>query len=74
MAPRVDGGAFEDGRGKQRRQPSRHSGWVSRWGEVAIRAAAGFEFLFQRTPVPSAALSTATAKLLADIGVEAPAA
>jgi hypothetical protein len=48
--------------------------WASRWGEIARRAAAGFDFLFQRTPAPSAALSSFAAQLLADAGLEAPAA
>jgi toluene monooxygenase system protein E len=49
-------------------------GWIVRWGDIARRAAASFEFLFQRTPFPSAALSGVMAKLLGEIGVEAPAA
>jgi hypothetical protein len=48
--------------------------WASRWGEGARHAAAGFDFLFRRTPVPAHGLSTFTAQLLADIGVETPAA
>jgi hypothetical protein len=49
-------------------------GWVTRWGEVARRATASFEFLFQRTSAPSSALSNVAAQLLAEVGVEAPAA
>jgi toluene monooxygenase system protein E len=49
-------------------------GWVTRWGEVARRAAAGFEFLFQSTPFPALALSDVAVKLLAEVGAEAPAA
>jgi toluene monooxygenase system protein E len=49
-------------------------GWVTRWGDVARRATASFEFLFQRTSAPSSALSNVAAQLLAEVGVEAPAA
>jgi toluene monooxygenase system protein E len=49
-------------------------GWVTRWSEVARRAAASFEFLFQRTPFPSLELSDLGAKLFENVGVEAPAA
>jgi hypothetical protein len=48
--------------------------WVDRWGEIARRAAAQFDVLFRRTPAPSPALSSFTAQLLAEVGVEAPAA
>jgi hypothetical protein len=48
--------------------------WVVRWSDVARRAAAGFDFLFRRTPVPSPALSSFAAELLAEVGVEVPAA
>ncbi|HMJ50700.1 MAG TPA: hypothetical protein VK540_01445 [Polyangiaceae bacterium] len=48
--------------------------WVTRWCEIARRAAATFDFLFQRTPVPSPSLSSFAARLLAEVGVEAPAA
>jgi hypothetical protein len=46
--------------------------WVTHWGDIARRAGAGFDFLFQRTPVPTAPPFAAT--MLAEIGVEAPAA
>jgi toluene monooxygenase system protein E len=48
--------------------------WVTRWGAMARRAVAGFDFLFQRTPVPTLALSSFATTLLAEVGVEAPAA
>jgi hypothetical protein len=49
-------------------------GWVTRWGELARRAMTSFDFLFQRSTAPGSALSAFGQKLLADIGVEAPAA
>jgi toluene monooxygenase system protein E len=49
-------------------------GWVARWSEVACRAVAPFDALFQRTPRPSPCLSRVATTLLAEIGAEAPAA
>jgi len=46
--------------------------WVARWGEIARRAAAPFDSLFQRTPARTAALADFTAHLVAEIGGEAP--
>jgi hypothetical protein len=48
--------------------------WASHWGDMARRAVAPFDALFQRTPPPSIALSNFTEALLAEIGGEAPAA
>jgi hypothetical protein len=48
--------------------------WVTHWGDIARRAEAGFDFLFQRTPGPATSRSTLTATMLAEIGVEVPAA
>lgn len=49
-------------------------GWVTRWSELGRRAVGAFDFLFQRSPAPTPALTDFGRRLLADIGVEAPAA
>jgi toluene monooxygenase system protein E len=49
-------------------------GWITRWSEVAHRAAAAFDFLFRRTQNPLPAVSKLAAEMLAEVGVEAPAA
>jgi len=48
--------------------------WAAHWGEIARRATAAFDFLFQRTPAPTRDLAGFANALLTEAGVEVSAA